>query len=272
MRRPRAIRCSRARPLLESSEPAVLGLAASELLYGELYVGNYEDGARLLSDLVARIREQGALSALPYALAGPLLCGVLLGHWRAAYALATESRALADEVGQHLMSPMSRLVIALIAGAQGRLGEARKRSCSPGLADRPVPTDPHRQLDSDLRKRRWAPRETPARVLCKRLRLGRRPARIYAGGDSYAGWRSRFRVWRTGQSINMTIGTSIFLIALGAILAFAVNATLAGISIQTAGVILIAVGVLGLVIGLFMLSRRPRDADRTVYEDRPLYR
>jgi hypothetical protein len=70
----------------------------------------------------------------------------------------------------------------------------------------------------------------------------------------------------------MTIGTSIFLIALGAILAFAVNATVAGISIQTAGLILIAVGALGLLIGLFMLSRRPREADRTPYEDRPLYR
>jgi membrane protein implicated in regulation of membrane protease activity len=69
----------------------------------------------------------------------------------------------------------------------------------------------------------------------------------------------------------MTIGTSLFLIALGAILAFAVNATVAGISIQTAGVILIAVGALGLVIGLFMLSRRPREA-RTAYEDRPQYR
>jgi membrane protein implicated in regulation of membrane protease activity len=70
----------------------------------------------------------------------------------------------------------------------------------------------------------------------------------------------------------MTIGTSIFLIAVGAILAFAVSATIGGISIQTAGVILIAVGALGLVIGLFALSRRPREADRTAYEDRPLYR
>jgi hypothetical protein len=26
------------------------------------------------------------------------------------------------------------------------------------------------------------------------------------------------------------------------------------------------------VIGLFMLTRRPRDTDRVVYEDRPLYR
>jgi hypothetical protein len=61
---------ARARPLLEGSEPAVLGLAATELAYGELYVGNFEEGRRLLADLAARIREQGALSALPYALVG----------------------------------------------------------------------------------------------------------------------------------------------------------------------------------------------------------
>jgi Domain of unknown function (DUF6458) len=70
----------------------------------------------------------------------------------------------------------------------------------------------------------------------------------------------------------MTIGTSIFLIALGAILRFAVNASVAGISIQTAGVILMVAGVLGLVIGLFLLTRRPQAAERTAYDDRPLYR
>jgi Domain of unknown function (DUF6458) len=50
----------------------------------------------------------------------------------------------------------------------------------------------------------------------------------------------------------MYIGTSIFLIAVGAVLAFAVTATVAGISIQTAGVILIVVGVIGLLISLLM--------------------
>jgi Domain of unknown function (DUF6458) len=71
----------------------------------------------------------------------------------------------------------------------------------------------------------------------------------------------------------MTIGTSIFLIALGAILRFAVNASVAGFSIQTAGLILMVAGVVGLVIGLFLImSRRPREPDRTAYEDRPLYR
>jgi hypothetical protein len=71
----------------------------------------------------------------------------------------------------------------------------------------------------------------------------------------------------------MTIGTSIFLIALGAVLKFAVTATVAGISIQTAGLILMLVGVLGLVIGLFMLATQRRRGTREVaYEDRPLYR
>jgi DNA-binding CsgD family transcriptional regulator len=117
----------RARPLVEGSERAVLGLAATELLFGELYVGNYEEGGRLLGDLVARIREQGALTALPYALAGLAFAEYFLGHWRAAYALATESQTLADQVGQLPISALSGVVAALIAGAQGRLGEAREQ-------------------------------------------------------------------------------------------------------------------------------------------------
>ncbi len=70
----------------------------------------------------------------------------------------------------------------------------------------------------------------------------------------------------------MTIGMSIFLIALGAVLKFAVTATVAGISIQTAGLILMLVGVLGLVIGLFMLaSDRRRTTREVAYEERPTY-
>ena len=49
----------------------------------------------------------------------------------------------------------------------------------------------------------------------------------------------------------MYIGTSIFLIALGAILAFAVTATVAGIDIHTAGIILMAAGGIGLLVSLF---------------------
>ena len=48
----------------------------------------------------------------------------------------------------------------------------------------------------------------------------------------------------------MGIGTSIFLIALGAILRFAVTATVSGIEIATVGTILLVVGIIGLLISL----------------------
>jgi hypothetical protein len=65
----------------------------------------------------------------------------------------------------------------------------------------------------------------------------------------------------------MTIASSIFLIALGAILAFAVTASVAGIEIQTVGVILMVAGVVGLLISLFFLTTR-RERPGTVYERR----
>jgi hypothetical protein len=67
----------------------------------------------------------------------------------------------------------------------------------------------------------------------------------------------------------MTIGTSLFLIAVGAILRYAVTATVAGIDIQTAGLILIVIGVVGLAIGLFMLTQGRTDGPAA---DDPRYR
>lgn len=56
----------------------------------------------------------------------------------------------------------------------------------------------------------------------------------------------------------MAIGTSLFLIAAGAILAFAVTADVAGIELQTVGWILMGVGALGLVLGLVLANRDRR--------------
>ena len=63
----------------------------------------------------------------------------------------------------------------------------------------------------------------------------------------------------------MGIGFSIFLLALGAILTFAVHATIAGLDIQIIGWVLMAAGVLGLVLDLavFAPRRRPRVIDRS---------
>jgi hypothetical protein len=68
------------------------------------------------------------------------------------------------------------------------------------------------------------------------------------------------------------IGTSLFLIAVGAILYFAVNASISGLSIATVGLILMIVGIVGLVISLFLISSARRGpTDRTVVRDRDYY-
>ena len=52
----------------------------------------------------------------------------------------------------------------------------------------------------------------------------------------------------------MTTATSLILIAIGAILAFAVSASVAGLNIQTVGVILMVVGGMGLAISVATLA------------------
>ena len=49
---------------------------------------------------------------------------------------------------------------------------------------------------------------------------------------------------------NGAIGLSLFLMAVGAILAWAVNATVTGLDVKMVGVILMGVGFLGLVLSL----------------------
>ena len=52
----------------------------------------------------------------------------------------------------------------------------------------------------------------------------------------------------------MGLGVSIFLIAVGAILTWAVNASVSGLELQTIGVILMIVGALGLVLSMIFWS------------------
>ena len=54
------------------------------------------------------------------------------------------------------------------------------------------------------------------------------------------------------------LGISLILVAVGAILAFAVSATVTGVAIPTIGVILMIVGAIGLVMSLlFLMSFSP---------------
>lgn len=60
----------------------------------------------------------------------------------------------------------------------------------------------------------------------------------------------------------MGIGASVFLLAVGAILAFAVTADVSGVSLGTVGVILMIAGAVGLLWSL-VVGARDRGGDRT---------
>lgn len=68
----------------------------------------------------------------------------------------------------------------------------------------------------------------------------------------------------------MTIGGSILLIVLGAIVAFAVEVDVAGIDLYTVGVILMIGGAVGLVFGLFRLTQTRNRGDRVAEDREPL--
>lgn len=67
----------------------------------------------------------------------------------------------------------------------------------------------------------------------------------------------------------MGIGASIFLIAIGLILAFAVEFEVAGIDIQVIGLILAAAGVVGIILTLAVFAPRRRAATRETVVERP---
>jgi hypothetical protein len=66
----------------------------------------------------------------------------------------------------------------------------------------------------------------------------------------------------------MGIGTSLFLIAIGAILRWAVSDAINGVNLATVGLILLIVGIVGLVISLFVTFVWADRRDATVTRDR----
>lgn len=66
----------------------------------------------------------------------------------------------------------------------------------------------------------------------------------------------------------MGIGASILLIAVGAILYFATNFEISGFEVETVGLILMVVGIIGLLITLFMLANQNRGRRTDVIEER----
>jgi hypothetical protein len=74
------------------------------------------------------------------------------------------------------------------------------------------------------------------------------------------------------------LGTSIFLVAVGAILRYAVTASVSGISITTVGLILMLAGIAGVVLSLLYMATwgprrgrvvRERVVERDPYQEPP---
>jgi len=66
----------------------------------------------------------------------------------------------------------------------------------------------------------------------------------------------------------MGIGVSLFLFAVGAILTFATDVTVSGLNLDTVGLILMLVGVIGLVLTLIVWGSRRSRVVRSVPADR----
>jgi len=56
----------------------------------------------------------------------------------------------------------------------------------------------------------------------------------------------------------MRIGVSLLLIAIGAVLKFAVTKQVSGVNVGAVGIVLMVVGVIGLVLTLILMSSRRR--------------
>jgi hypothetical protein len=68
----------------------------------------------------------------------------------------------------------------------------------------------------------------------------------------------------------MGIGVSVFLLAIGAILAFAIDVSTDGINLETVGVILMIAGAIGLLVSLVLMSQlsRRRMGETVIREER----
>lgn len=68
----------------------------------------------------------------------------------------------------------------------------------------------------------------------------------------------------------MSLGTSLFLIAVGAVLRFAVSVSTKGVDVQTIGLILMIVGGVGLILSLFWMTVWSNRRNGVVVDERPV--
>jgi hypothetical protein len=65
----------------------------------------------------------------------------------------------------------------------------------------------------------------------------------------------------------MAIGSSLFLVAVGAILWLAVRDSIEGVDLETVGLILFIIGIIGLIVGMWQTGRFTRGTDQRDVRD-----
>lgn len=69
----------------------------------------------------------------------------------------------------------------------------------------------------------------------------------------------------------MGIGMSVFLLAVGGILAFAVSDRLSGVDLTVVGYVLMGAGAVGLAVALIFANQRSRTTHTAVHERRDIH-
>src|SRR5688500_16405167 len=117
-------------------------------------------------------------------------------------------------------------------------------------AGRPYPHSRRRVM-------RWraCARSVCAAVLFQSWLVGR-PRQSGSHGVRGLAWCVVSENWGVGQTDDMGIGVSIFLLALGAIMTFAVDWTVGWLDLNAVGWVLMAAGVVGLVLFFYFWNRR----------------
>ena len=111
--------------LLDLDELALSGNHVAPAGMTELWLGHYEQGRRLLADGLRAARTSGALTAVPHTALALAYGDFYVGDWAAARAHADESLQVAAELDQQSFATQPVCLLALVAGLQGRLDEAR---------------------------------------------------------------------------------------------------------------------------------------------------
>jgi DNA-binding CsgD family transcriptional regulator len=114
-----------AEPILHRDDALLAPHMVATVAHGYLLTGRIAEASTALRDLVARCRAAGVIGALPFALASLADIAFHAGEWDRAYAAASESVALAEDVGQHAHLGHSLLRLAQVEGGQGRERDCR---------------------------------------------------------------------------------------------------------------------------------------------------